>query len=121
MGLQTILAAYDGDPAGDKGMADLVLMSERVNLAPLPEGDWKDVNDFFLAGGDLWGGWILLYLAAYTEPMVITTLEGLLAATTDAQSLRAGLIEAIQEAELVTRDIYQLAPAEQSEAVEMAG
>lgn len=64
MGLKAIMAAYDGDPAGEQGLAKLAEMSERVKLAPLPEGNWKDVNDYFLAGGDLWD-WIAPYFESY--------------------------------------------------------
>jgi len=66
--LRLIMAAYDGDPAGENGLANLVLLSERTKLAPLPEGNWKDVNDYFLAGQDLLG-WILPYLQAYSQPV----------------------------------------------------
>lgn len=67
IGLNLILAAYDGDPAGEQGVSKLALLSERVKLAPLPEGPWKDVNDYAQAGGDLWD-WIMPYLQAYTSP-----------------------------------------------------
>jgi len=62
------MAAYDGDPAGENGLANLVLLSERTKLAPLPLGEWKDINDYFLAGQSLID-WILPYLQAYSQPV----------------------------------------------------
>jgi len=68
LGLNLIMACFDNDPAGARGLANLVLLSSKVKLAPLPEGNWKDVNDYFLAGQDLLG-WILPYLQAYSSPV----------------------------------------------------
>ncbi len=48
-----ILAAYDADPAGQSGLKILQQLSERVEALRLPPGA-KDVNEFYLAGGDLW-------------------------------------------------------------------
>jgi DNA primase len=61
----TVLLAYDKDKAGEGG-ADMVVkaLGECVKLAPLPEGKWKDVTDFYQAGGDLWA-WIKQYLDFY--------------------------------------------------------
>lgn len=66
IGLDVIMAAYDMDQAGEKGLAKLSLISEKVKLAPLPEGDWKDVNDYLLAGGDILT-WISPYLDSYKK------------------------------------------------------
>jgi DNA primase len=51
--LELILAAYDADEAGRRGLEALQGLSEAVKPCPLPEGV-KDINDFALAGGDLW-------------------------------------------------------------------
>lgn len=53
LGLEWVLAAYDDDEAGRRGAAVLEQMSERVRAIPLPPGA-KDINDFTLAGGELW-------------------------------------------------------------------
>jgi len=59
--IKTILSAYDHDKAGESGAARLMdLAGDRVKLAPLPEG-YKDINDYYSAGGDLWQ-WIKPYL-----------------------------------------------------------
>lgn len=51
--LENILALYDADRAGQAGLQALQELSERVLPARLPPGA-KDVNEYFLAGGDLW-------------------------------------------------------------------
>lgn len=72
MGPDVIMAAYDMDQAGEQGLAKLSLMSEKVKLAPLPEGDWKDVNDYLLAGGDIFE-WISPYFESYASENSVTT------------------------------------------------
>lgn len=58
--LKIILAAYDSDKAGESGAARLSdIAGQKAKLCPVPEG--KDINDFYQAGGDLWG-WIQPYL-----------------------------------------------------------
>ena len=51
--LELILAAYDADAAGQKGLQALQALSERVQQLALPPGV-KDINDFVLQGGELW-------------------------------------------------------------------
>jgi hypothetical protein len=58
--LKDLLIAYDADPAGRRGAARLAGLSDRVIDCPLPEGT-KDINDYFLAGGDLWE-WIQAFI-----------------------------------------------------------
>lgn len=64
--LDVIMAAYDMDQAGEKGLVKLAQMSEKVKLAPLPDGDWKDVNDYHLNGGDILD-WISPYFDSYMK------------------------------------------------------
>ena len=52
LGLRRILVTYDRDQAGDKGAAFWSNLSERVKIAPLPDGH-KDINAYYCAGGDL--------------------------------------------------------------------
>lgn len=62
--LQMILTTYDTDAAGQSGLQALMALSERVYPCPLPPatekagdqpgGRVKDINDFYLAGGQLW-------------------------------------------------------------------
>lgn len=51
--LENILALYDADRAGQAGLQALQELSERVLPVHLPPGA-KDVNEYRLAGGDLW-------------------------------------------------------------------
>jgi DNA primase len=51
--VEHILAAYDADPAGQAGLKTLQELSEKVKALHLPPGA-KDINEFYLAGGDLW-------------------------------------------------------------------
>jgi hypothetical protein len=51
--LGRIYALYDDDRAGQAGIQILQAMSERVQPVRLPQGA-KDVNEYFLQGGDLW-------------------------------------------------------------------
>ncbi len=51
--LEHVLALYDADRAGQAGLQALQELSERVLPVHLPPGA-KDVNDYHLAGGDLW-------------------------------------------------------------------
>ncbi len=53
MGVETLLAAYDADQAGERGAQVLQALSEKVRFCPPPEG-YKDLNDYYQAGGDLW-------------------------------------------------------------------
>jgi len=53
LSVEHILAAYDADPAGQAGLKTLQELSERVEAVRPPPGA-KDLNDFVLAGGDLW-------------------------------------------------------------------
>lgn len=65
--VKLILSAYDADKAGQKGAAMLAEMGgNRVKLALLPDGQWKDITDFYLAGGDL-AKWIYGYIDFYTD------------------------------------------------------
>jgi len=64
--LRLIMAAYDNDQAGEVGAVSLADISNRVRLAPLPEGV-KDITDYHLAGGDLLT-WITDYQAFYCDP-----------------------------------------------------
>jgi len=48
-----VLLAYDRDEAGQRGAQALGELSSYAVAAPLPEGQWKDLTDFYLAGGDL--------------------------------------------------------------------
>ena len=66
IGLQSILISYDSDRAGQNGAEWLVQLSEKVRLAPLPEGE-KDLNAFHQSGGDLME-WILNYFTFYSSP-----------------------------------------------------
>ncbi len=66
--LEDILALYDADRAGQAGLQALQELSERVQPVHLPAGA-KDVNEYVLAGGDLWA-WFkaeLLRLGLLTE------------------------------------------------------
>ncbi|MFN2196275.1 MAG: primase-helicase zinc-binding domain-containing protein [Anaerolineales bacterium] len=51
--LQVILAAYDADEAGERGLQALQALAEKVRVVPLPPGV-KDLNDYVLQGGELW-------------------------------------------------------------------
>lgn len=51
--LRLILATYDADEAGKAGAAALAALSGAVRPCPLPPGA-KDINDFYLSGGQLW-------------------------------------------------------------------
>ena len=75
MPLGWLMAAYDLDPAGTKGLADLlgkVGSIHPVRVPALNSGD-KDISDYHLAGGDLYK-WLRYNLAllgfpeAQTEP-----------------------------------------------------
>lgn len=60
---RVILSAYDSDQAGEEGSDRLYkLAGNRVKLCPVPSG--KDINEFYLDGGDLWH-WIKPYLNFY--------------------------------------------------------
>lgn len=53
---RAILAAYDLDEAGKRGLADLMGKSARIHPARVPAlrpGD-KDITDYWRSGGDLW-------------------------------------------------------------------
>ena len=56
-----ILVAYDVDPAGDSGAADLLKQSKRAVSVKVPQGD--DLTAFWRSGGDL-RAWIAFQLAA---------------------------------------------------------
>ncbi len=72
--LQAILACYDSDEAGEKGVENLVdLAGYRVKLALLPE-KWKDLTDFYLGGGDL-VEWILIHQHFYSDPFFLEMLQ----------------------------------------------
>jgi hypothetical protein len=60
--VERIYAAYDADEAGQKGLAALKHLSERVRACPLPAGA-KDINDYVLKGGELWP-WLKALLEA---------------------------------------------------------
>lgn len=64
LGLDLILVTYDADAAGQAGTKIIAELSERVRLAPLPPGAWKDINEFHLATGQL-AAWILPFLQFY--------------------------------------------------------
>ncbi len=72
--LHAILACYDSDEAGERGIENLVnLAGYRVKLALLPE-KWKDLTDFYLGGGDL-VDWILDYQIFYSDPFFLKMLH----------------------------------------------
>lgn len=52
---RTILVAYDRDTAGEKGMNRLLSLSLRFRPIQVPHG--KDIGEFHLQGGDIYG-WI---------------------------------------------------------------
>jgi len=60
---RAILAAYDLDPAGNRGQAALVALSARIHSVRVPRlgPKDKDITDYYRAGGDLWEwlGWQL--------------------------------------------------------------
>jgi hypothetical protein len=65
------LVTYDNDQPGEEGAQHAMdLLGRRGKTAPLPAGDWKDITDFYLAGGDLWA-WIKPYLEEY-DPLPVT-------------------------------------------------
>ena len=68
-GKRAVMLAYDNDQAGDDGAAAIAGLTDAAVLAPLPAGDWKDVTDFYQAGGKL-TEWIEPYLAAYESDAV---------------------------------------------------
>jgi DNA primase len=49
---QCIFVAYDSDVAGKRGTERLLTTSPRFQQLPLPDG--KDINDFYLQGGDVY-------------------------------------------------------------------
>jgi DNA primase len=61
MRLQTIFVVYDSDSAGVRGAEDLAHLGNRLKRITLPDGNWKDINDYILAGGDLWA-WLKDYI-----------------------------------------------------------
>lgn len=64
--LDLILAQYDTDEAGESGALALHdQLGDKVKLSSIPEREGvKDINDYFLAGGDLWQ-WISTELDFY--------------------------------------------------------
>lgn len=56
LGARAILAAYDLDPAGQRGLADLLGKSARIHGVRVPalRAGGKDLTDYHQAGGDLW-------------------------------------------------------------------
>jgi DNA primase len=60
----TILVAYDRDTAGEKGANRLLSLSPRFHTIQIPHG--KDISDFFLHGGDLYG-WLDTCIAFLTK------------------------------------------------------
>jgi DNA primase len=52
---QHIFVAYDSDTAGKRGTERLLKTSARFQKLSLPDG--KDINDFYLQGGDVYG-WV---------------------------------------------------------------
>jgi len=61
---QVILVAYHNDEAGEKGTKSLMDISSRVFRVPLHDSPHKDINEFFINGGDLWE-WINPFLQKY--------------------------------------------------------
>ena len=55
VGQRTIFVSYDQDTAGERGMNRLLKLSPRFQPLLLPDG--KDVTDFYLSGGDVYG-WV---------------------------------------------------------------
>ena len=55
----TLLVAYDRDIAGDKGAKRLLSLSPRFRQITVSHG--KDISDFYLNGGDVYG-WIETYV-----------------------------------------------------------
>jgi DNA primase len=67
LSLSVVLTSYDADDSGSKGAAALAhLVGQRAKLAPLPE-NIKDINDYFLTGGDLLE-WVIGYQTFYCDP-----------------------------------------------------
>lgn len=67
--VRAILAAYDLDPAGRRGLAKLLQESARIHPARVPSlraGD-KDLTDYYQAGGDLWE-WLKYNLDRLGDP-----------------------------------------------------
>lgn len=60
-GLDTIVAVYDNDAAGQAGAKALARLTNRARGCPLPHGH-KDINEFVLSGGNLWD-WLKTALA----------------------------------------------------------
>ncbi len=61
-----ILALFDDDDAGEKGAAAMCLsLGERCKLTALPKGS-GDLNDFFLAGGDI-AEWLKMNIEYWRE------------------------------------------------------
>lgn len=50
MGLKKILVAYDNDLAGNKGSENLLRLGAKFKRINLPEGVWKDINDYHAHG-----------------------------------------------------------------------
>lgn len=54
LGQSLTLLCYDNDQAGEKGAEGIMEMARCPVFAPLPEGPWKDMTDFYFAGGNIW-------------------------------------------------------------------
>lgn len=53
LGLETILAVYDADEAGRRGLVALQELSSKVQVC-LPPAGAKDLNEYVQQGGELW-------------------------------------------------------------------
>lgn len=51
--LEAILAVYDADAAGQRGLLALQELAEKTHVLSLPPGA-KDLNEYAVGGGDLW-------------------------------------------------------------------
>jgi DNA primase len=51
--LEAILAVYDADQAGQRGLLALQALAEKTHALALPSGV-KDLNEYVVGGGDLW-------------------------------------------------------------------
>ena len=71
---KVLMLAYDTDQAGESGAAALASISDRAVLALLPAGEWKDITDYYLAGGNL-SEWILPYLIYYAPLEAASAVE----------------------------------------------
>lgn len=54
MTVQIVLVAYDRDSAGQNDPSNMVALGNTLREIHLPEGPWKEINEFFPVGNDTW-------------------------------------------------------------------